>query len=220
MRVIISAAVSSNGYMDDCSPERLVLSNKEDWQEVYALRAKCDAILVGAETVRKDNPALIIRDERLRAERIKQGLAADIAKVVVTASANLNSEMRFFTEGEHARKIVITSTNADEFKINPLKQSGAEIFRLDAISAANIKLLLSAAGIRTLMVEGGASIIKMFIDEDAVDELRLAISPTVVAQSNAPRLPYFDALPFENIADKELYHLGDMEIRHYIIHKQ
>ena len=61
MKVIASAAVARDGCMDDCTPQRLVLSCAEDWQAVYALRAACDAILVGAETVRRDNPALMMR---------------------------------------------------------------------------------------------------------------------------------------------------------------
>ena len=59
MRVIASAAVSSDGYMDDCTPQRLVLSCAEDWAEVHAIRASCDAILVGAETVRREVVCLV-----------------------------------------------------------------------------------------------------------------------------------------------------------------
>ena len=69
MEVIVSAAVSSDGYLDDCTPRRLVLSCAEDWAEVHRLRAWCDAILVGAETVRRDNPSLVIRDAGLRTWR-------------------------------------------------------------------------------------------------------------------------------------------------------
>ena len=48
MEVIVSAAVSSDGYLDDCTPRRLVLSCAEDWAEVHRLRAWCHAILVAA----------------------------------------------------------------------------------------------------------------------------------------------------------------------------
>ena len=46
MKVIVSTAVSSDGYLDDRSPDRLILSTPEDWAEVHRLRAACDAILV------------------------------------------------------------------------------------------------------------------------------------------------------------------------------
>ncbi len=74
MIVQASVAVSVDGYIDDLSDRRLVLSHAADWEEVRSLRAESDAILVGAETIRRDNPALVIRDERLR-ERGRTGTA-------------------------------------------------------------------------------------------------------------------------------------------------
>ena len=65
MIVQASVAVSVDGYIDDLSDRRLVLSHAADWEEVRSLRAESDAILVGAETIRRDNPALVTRDERL-----------------------------------------------------------------------------------------------------------------------------------------------------------
>ena len=72
MIVQASVAVSVDGYIDDLSDRRLVLSHAADWEEVRSLRAESDAILVGAETIRRDNPALVIRDERLRELRAER----------------------------------------------------------------------------------------------------------------------------------------------------
>lgn len=77
MKVTVSTAVSADGYLDDRSPDRLILSTPEDWAEVHRLRAACDAILVGAETIRRDNPSLLVGDEVLRRERIDRGLSPD-----------------------------------------------------------------------------------------------------------------------------------------------
>lgn len=81
MKVTVSTAVSADGYLDDRSPDRLILSTPEDWAEVHRLRAACDAILVGAETIRRDNPSLLVGDEVLRRERIDRGLSPDPVKV-------------------------------------------------------------------------------------------------------------------------------------------
>ena len=59
---LLSCAVSIDGYLDDASPDRLILSGPEDLDEVDALRAAADAILVGAGTIRADNPRLLVRD--------------------------------------------------------------------------------------------------------------------------------------------------------------
>ena len=77
MRVILSAAVTADGYLDDNGPGRLVISTPGDWAAVLRLRAGCDAILVGAETVRRDNPSLSLRDDAERARRAARGLRPD-----------------------------------------------------------------------------------------------------------------------------------------------
>ena len=99
MKVIVSTAVSADGYLDDRSPDRLILSTPEDWAEVHRLRAACDAILVGAETIRRDNPSLLVGDEVLHRERIDRGLPSNPVKVTLTASCRLSPEANFFTRG-------------------------------------------------------------------------------------------------------------------------
>ena len=56
--VLLSVAQSLDGYIDDPSPERLTLSSPEDLDRVDEVRAGCDAIMVGAVTLRRDNPRL------------------------------------------------------------------------------------------------------------------------------------------------------------------
>ena len=74
MRVTLSAAATADGYLDDNGPGRLMISTPEDWAAVLRLRGQCDAILVGAETLRRDNPALLLRDEAVRERRRAAGL--------------------------------------------------------------------------------------------------------------------------------------------------
>ena len=59
--VLLSCAVSADGYLDDAAPARLVLSSAADADRVDGVRAGVDAILVGAGTVRRDNPRLLVR---------------------------------------------------------------------------------------------------------------------------------------------------------------
>ena len=59
---ILSCSISLDGYLDGATPERLVLSNEADLDRVDEVRAECDAILVGAATVRNDNPRLLVRN--------------------------------------------------------------------------------------------------------------------------------------------------------------
>lgn len=183
MRVIVSVALSADGCLDDCTSRRLILSTPEDWAEVHRLRAGCDAVLVGAETVRRDNPSLLTSDEALRRLRLGRGLGANPLKVTLSRSCRLPADSRFF--GGDAEKIVFTQGEASE-----ALRSVATVIRSDEeISAALIVTELEKRGVKRLFVEGGAQVLRMFFAENMVDEFRLAVNPAVrVDDPRAPRL--------------------------------
>ena len=81
--VLLSCATSIDGYIDDASDQRLLLSNDDDLDRVDAVRASCDAILVGAGTVRRDDPRLLVRSADRRAERVACGRPASPTKVML-----------------------------------------------------------------------------------------------------------------------------------------
>ena len=185
IKVILSAAVSLDGCLDDTSGTRLKLSSPEDWEAVLCLRAECDAILVGAGTVRRDNPSLVVRDPELRAWRAAQGMEEDITKVTVTASGRIDPEAAFFMEGG-GRKIVIAAPQVDLEAVEGLP--GTEIVRMERITARGITQELERRGCRSLMVEGGSAILSMFLGEGCADVFRLAVAPFFVGEEDAPRL--------------------------------
>jgi 5-amino-6-(5-phosphoribosylamino)uracil reductase len=208
MRVILSAAVSVDGYLDDASPERLVLSSPEDWAAVYALRAESDAILVGAGTLRADNPSLVIRDPRLRAEREAAGKNPDIVKVAVSGLGVLDPHLKFFTEGA-GEKILFTGGEVAG-EISEL----ATVVECPEISAAVIVNHLETLGVEELMVEGGSRVLSMFLREECWDEFRLAVAPVFVADERAPRLVMQGEYPQMTLAGVE--QLGQMTVMYYV----
>src|SRR6476646_12085038 len=72
---LLSCGMSIDGYLGSASPRRLELSNDADFDRDDAVRATCDAILVGAATVRHDNPRLLVRAPARREERTSRGRA-------------------------------------------------------------------------------------------------------------------------------------------------
>jgi 5-amino-6-(5-phosphoribosylamino)uracil reductase len=102
---LLSCGMSIDGYIDQAGAERLLLSNAEDLDRVDAERAAADAILVGAATVRKDNPRLLVRAEHRRRERVARGLPPSPDKVTVTGSSYLDPQSWFFTEGGGGRLV-------------------------------------------------------------------------------------------------------------------
>jgi riboflavin biosynthesis pyrimidine reductase len=92
----ISVAISLDGYIDDKSYERLILSSPEDLEDMYTRRAENDAILVGTETVRRVNPSLLLKNPHLVKERADKGLSPELTKVTLTRSGNLDPKSKIF----------------------------------------------------------------------------------------------------------------------------
>ncbi|MBO0835498.1 MAG: dihydrofolate reductase family protein, partial [Actinobacteria bacterium] len=82
--VVLSCAMSVDGYIDDTGPDRLLLSNDADFDRVDDERASADAVLVGAATIRHDNPRLLVRSPARRSARQERGLPDSPAKVTIT----------------------------------------------------------------------------------------------------------------------------------------
>ena len=94
--VVLSCAISLDGCLDSTGPDRLVLSSEADLDRVDGERAEADAIMVGAGTIRRDNPRLLVRSARRRAARAARRLPENPAAVTITASGDLDPAARFF----------------------------------------------------------------------------------------------------------------------------
>ena len=71
--ITLSCAMSIDGYLDSESPRRLAMSNAADFDRVDQLRAESDAVMIGASTVRRDDPRLLVRSEERRMMRVAFG---------------------------------------------------------------------------------------------------------------------------------------------------
>jgi 5-amino-6-(5-phosphoribosylamino)uracil reductase len=89
--------MSVDGYLDDTSPDRLRLSNEPEFDRVDQVRAESDAILIGANTMRRDNPRLLVNSTDRRAQRVADGKPEYPLKVTVTASGDLSADLKFGT---------------------------------------------------------------------------------------------------------------------------
>jgi riboflavin-specific deaminase-like protein len=217
--VVLSCATSADGYLDDASPRRLILSGPADFDRVDELRAGCDAILVGAGTVRKDDPRLLIRDPRRRARRAARGRPEHPARVTLTATGNLDPGARFFAPG--ATRLVYCASPAI-----PAAQArvGDCAVLIDAGDPPSLDVILSDLAERAvvrLLIEGGARVLAEFLACDLADELHLATASFFVADPAAPRLD-LGHLPNPNgparpMTLAEVRQLDDVVLRRYLL---
>src|SRR6478609_5782266 len=109
---LLSCCVSIDGYIGSAA-SRLLLSNDADFDRVDAVRASCDAILVGAATVRMDDPRLLVRSQACRDERTARGLTSSPIKVTVTRRGELSPRAKFFTAGDVEKLVYCPSSGVE-----------------------------------------------------------------------------------------------------------
>jgi 5-amino-6-(5-phosphoribosylamino)uracil reductase len=200
VRVFLSVAVSLDGYIDDRSPQRLILSSPEDLADMRAAREECDAILVGAETVRRDNPSL---------------RAKNAARVTVTHSGELEPNLHFF-DGS-MRTIVLTAKDRVEALRARLGER-AEVVAIESFEPAAYVSALQDCGVRSLFVEGGTRILTAFIASGLFDRLRLAIAPFFIGDDDAPRMvhpAHFLNDAYSRLMLRDVRRLGDVAVLNY-----
>ena len=184
--VIVSAAMSVDGFLDDTTDHRLVLSSPADLDRVDAVRAECDAILVGAGTVRADDPRLTVG--AVRAEhRTADGRPAQPLKVTLTASGNLPPDGRFFTAGP-ASKLVYAPSDAAAALAGRLPGSTTVVDTGPEVELPALLADLADRGVGRLLVEGGSAVLTAVLTAGLADELHLVVAPLFVGDAGAPRL--------------------------------
>ncbi|MFF4020283.1 dihydrofolate reductase family protein [Streptomyces sp. NPDC001843] len=184
--VLLSAAVSLDGYLDDTGPDRLLLSSPADFDRVDEVRASVDAILVGAGTIRADNPRLLVNSPERRASRLAAGQAEYPLKVTVSGSGDLDPAANFWHTG--GEKVVYTTDEGAE-RARALSLA-ADVVPLgpDLDWPALLEHLYAGRGVRRLMVEGGGTVHTQLLRQGLADELQLVLAPLLVGDPAAPRL--------------------------------
>jgi riboflavin-specific deaminase-like protein len=215
--VLLSCAISADGYLDDAGPRRLIVSGPADLDRVDGVRAGFDAILVGAGTIRADDPRLLIRDPRRRARRAARGLPEDPARVTLTATGDLDPLARFFAPG--APRLVYCATPALELARARLGDAAVLIDAGDPLSLEFLLSDLAERALLRLLVEGGAQVLGEFFAHDLADELHLAVAPFFVADPAAPRLdiPPNPHHPDSPMTLAEVRRLDDMVVSTYLL---
>jgi 5-amino-6-(5-phosphoribosylamino)uracil reductase len=216
---LLSCGMSIDGYLDSATVKRLRLSNDADFDRVDEVRASCDAILVGARTVRNDDPRLLVRSADRRAERVARGLAPSPMKVTVTARGQLDPDSNFFVAGD-AEKIVYCPAGSMESVCRRVGRVATVVGVGDRVAMPAICEDLSDRGVARLMVEGGGSILTQFLTADLVDELQLVIAPFFVGDSAARRVVDDGAFPWNprrRAPLAEVRQIGDVVLLRYAL---
>jgi 5-amino-6-(5-phosphoribosylamino)uracil reductase len=211
--------MSLDGYLDDASEQRLLLSNGADFDRVDAVRSRCDAILVGAQTVRRDNPRLLIRSRARQRERAARGVPASPMKVTVTGCGDLDPAAEFFAAGD-VEKLVYCAGPALAAARKRLGRVATVVDAGEPVDMRGLVADLRTRGVGRLMVEGGGTMHTQFLTAGLADELQLVIAPFFVGDSRAPRFVRDGGFPWgpdRRAQLAEVRQLGDVVLLRYAL---
>ena len=217
--VTLSCCVSLDGYLDTARPPKLTLSNAADFDRVDEVRAQNDVILVGARTVRRDDPRLLVRSGERQDRREASGRSRTPWKATVTLSGDLDPTARFFTLGD-TPKLVYCPRDAAPGLRRRLGGLATVVALGDELRMADLLTDLGERGVQRLMVEGGGTTITEFLVDELVDELQVAIAPFFVGDPAAPR--FVGAGDFPWTSDRrarlaEAQPIGDVVLLRYAL---
>jgi 5-amino-6-(5-phosphoribosylamino)uracil reductase len=210
--------MSIDGYIDDMSPERLLLSNAEDFDRVDEVRAQSDALLIGATTMRRDNPRLLVNSEERRASRVTRGLSEYPLKVTITTGGELDADLKFWHHG--GEKVIYAPDGAVEKVLARLGDLAQVVGTGPDIDLRRMLADLSRRGVRRLMVEGGGTVHTAFLTADLVDEIHLAVAPFFVGDDHAPRFVNAGRFPQNSLHRMTLLEarsVGDVAFMRYTV---
>jgi riboflavin biosynthesis pyrimidine reductase len=149
------------------------LSSPADRALFHALRGQVDAVLAGTGTLRSERYRRLIRQPERREERRARGLQADPVAVVLSRSGDL-PDIELLTDPEQPRA-VFTGDDADP--------------------ASALRRVRREHGVRSLLCEGGPTLLGALLAAGLVDELFLTIAPQITGEPEAIRIVEGDALP-------------------------
>lgn len=179
--VLIKAAISLDGKIATKTGESQWISNAKSRAYVHILRSQYDAILVGAETVIKDNPKLTIRIEG-REETCHTRIVLDSKGRIPLSSTLLNDSYK------HKTLLVVTDAIPQE-RESLFRNLGVQVLKVHAIEGRvdfrDLMDKLGDMGIKSVFIEGGGEIIASALKAKIVDKVAVAIAPILIGGQEA-----------------------------------
>ena len=174
--VILSAAISIDGKIATRLGDSK-LSSKKDKIRLHRLRSKVDAILVGKNTIHRDDPLLTVRYVK----------GKNPTRIILDSQGTISVNSKILQTCNKVPTIIAVSKRISKVNLQKLKRFPVEII-MTGENSVNIKSLmnnLSKRKINTVLVEGGGTINWQFIQNNLFDEILITVTPFIIGGIDA-----------------------------------
>jgi len=176
LKIILSAAISIDGKIATRSGDSK-LSSKMDLIRLHKLRSQVDAIIIGKNTVNKDDPLLTVRYSK----------GKNPIRIVLDSCGTISNKSKILQTSNKVKTIIVVTKKITKKNLQKLKKFPVEIMIIGE-NQVNIKSLikiLSKRKIKTILLEGGGTINWEFIKNNLVDEFFITITPFILGGKDA-----------------------------------
>ncbi len=177
--VVMKNAMSLDGKIATVTGESQWISGEKARKQVHCLRHELSGIMVGVETVIKDDPQLTARIPN----------SNNPIRIVVDSQLRIPIASTILTDQDKAKTIIATTKRADREKLATLKQMGIEVImtkeKSGRVNLRELMRTLGAMGIDSILLEGGATLNFSALEENIVDKIQTYIAPKIIGGKNA-----------------------------------
>lgn len=172
--VVMKVAMSLDGKIATTTGESKWISCEESRKCVHKLRSEVMGILVGINTVIKDDPMLNCRLEN----------GKNPIRIIVDTTLKIPINSKIVSSANLIRTIIVTTKKANINSINLLKENGVEILIVNAkdnlVDLEDMIIKLGELNIDSILIEGGSKLNFAAINENIVDKMQVYIAPILI----------------------------------------
>lgn len=172
---ILKYAMTLDGKIATATGHSAWVTGTAARQRVHQMRSLCDAVIVGGNTVRQDNPHLTSHGTSDR----------NPLRVVMTRSCDLPGEAHLW-QAAIAPTLVVTEIGANPSRQKYLNEMGVECLELETLSPLAVMESLAVRGCNSVLWECGGTLAARAIAENCVQEIAAFIAPKIIGGGNAP----------------------------------
>ena len=205
--VILSAAISIDGKISTRVGDSK-LSSKEDSIRLHKLRSKVDAILIGKNTLLRDDPLLTVRYTK----------GKNPIRIILDSKGIISKNSRIIKTSNDVPTIIVISKKISKINLLKLQKLPVEII-VSGENSINLKLLLkklASKKIKTILVEGGGTVNWEFIKNNLFNELIVTLSPFLIGGNDA--ISFVEGKGFAKISNSPNLKLKSIKrLKNYLV---